>query len=75
MMRVGHYRPVHVKSSEAQLVRTILQARRQVVGSLLQIQGGIRGLLKVYGLKEGETHRNQFHQRVCGCCCTRRRQR
>ncbi len=64
MMRVGHYRPVHVKSSEAQLVRTILQARRQVVGSLLQIQGSIRGLLKVYGLKVGETHRCQFDKRV-----------
>ena len=64
MMRVGHYRPVHVKSSEAQLVRTILQARRQIVGSLLQIQGSIRGLLKVYGLKVGETHRSQFDKRV-----------
>ena len=64
MMRVGHYRAVHVKSPEAQFVRTILQARRQVVATLLQIQGSIRGLLKVYGLKVGDTHRCRFDKRV-----------
>lgn len=64
MMRVGHYRAVHVKSPEAQMVRTVLQARRQVVASLLQIQGSIRGLLKVYGLKVGDTHRCRFDKRV-----------
>jgi transposase len=64
MMRIGHYRPVHVKSPEAQLVRTILQARRQVVATLLQIQGSIRGLLKVYGLKVGDIHRVRFDKRV-----------
>jgi len=47
MMRVGHYRPVHVKSAEAQLIRTTLQARRQIVTTLLQIQGSIRGLLRI----------------------------
>jgi transposase len=64
MMRVGHYRPVHVKSAEAQLIRTTLQARRQIVATLLQIQGSIRGLLRMHGLKVGETHRNRFDQRV-----------
>ncbi len=64
MMRVGHYRAVHVKSPKAQMVRTVLQARRQVVATLLQIQGSIRGLLKVYGLKVGETHRCRFDKRV-----------
>jgi len=38
MMRVGHYRPVHVKSAEVQIIRTTLQARRQIVTTLLQIQ-------------------------------------
>jgi transposase len=64
MMRVGHYRGVHVKSQEAQMIRTVLQSRRQIVASLLQIQGSIRGLLKVYGLKVGDTHRNRFDERV-----------
>jgi transposase len=64
MMRVGHYRAVHVKSIEAQLIRTTLQARRQIVATLLQIQGTIRGLLRMQGLKIGEIHRNQFNERV-----------
>jgi transposase len=41
MMRIGHYRPVHVKSAEAQLIRTTLQARRQIVATLLQ-EAGLR---------------------------------
>ena len=31
MTRVGHYCAVHVKASEAQHIRTVLQARRQIV--------------------------------------------
>jgi transposase len=64
MMRIGHYRPVHVKSAEAQLIRTTLQARRQIVATLRQIQGTIRGLLRMHGLKMGEIHRNRFDKRV-----------
>jgi transposase len=64
MMRVGHYRPVHVKPAEAPLIRTTLQARRQIVATLLQIQGSIRGLLRMHGLKVGEIHRNRFNKRV-----------
>ncbi len=64
MMRLGHYRPVHVKSPAAQTMRTTLTARMQLVGSQLQIEGTIRGLLKVYGLKIGAIHRNRFAARV-----------
>jgi transposase len=64
MMRLGHYRPVHVKSPAAQSMRTTLAARMQLVASQLQIEGTIRGLLKVYGLKIGSIHRNRFAARV-----------
>jgi transposase len=64
MMRIGHYRPVHVKSAEAQPIRTTLQTRRQIVATLLQIQGSIRGLLRMHGLRVGEIHRNRFDTRV-----------
>jgi transposase len=64
MMRLGHYRPVHVKSPTAQLMRTTLAARMQLVASYLQIEGTIRGLLKIYGLKIGAIHRNRFAARV-----------
>jgi hypothetical protein len=64
MMRLGHYRPVHVKSSAAQSMRTTLTARMQLVASQLQIEGTIRGLLKVCGLKIEAIHRNRFAVRV-----------
>jgi transposase len=46
MMRLGHYRPVHVKSLAAQAMRTTLTVRMQLVASQLRIEGTIRGLLK-----------------------------
>lgn len=64
MKRLGHYRPVHVKSPASQSMRTTLSARMQLVASQLQIEGTIRGLLKVYGLKIGAIHRNRFSARV-----------
>jgi transposase len=64
MMRLGHYRPVHVKSPAAQSMRTTLTVRMQLIASQLQIEGTIRGLLKVYGLKIGAIHRNRFAARV-----------
>jgi len=64
MMRLGHYRPVHVKSPAAQSMRTTLTVRMQLVASQRQIEGTIRGLLKVYGLKIGAIHRNRFAARV-----------
>jgi transposase len=64
MMRLGHYRPVHVKSPAAQAMRTTLAARMQLVAAQLQIEGTIRGLLRVYGLKIGAVHRNRFTARA-----------
>lgn len=64
MMRLGHYRPVHVKSKASQLVRTTLVARRKFVEHMLSIEITIRGLLKVHGLKLGGLHRCQFAAKV-----------
>ncbi|MGA7327383.1 MAG: IS110 family transposase [Rhodomicrobium sp.] len=63
MMRLGHYRPVHVKSKESQLLRTTL-ARKKFVDHMLAIEDTIRGLLKVHGLKIGAVHRCTFAARV-----------
>jgi hypothetical protein len=38
MMRLGHYRPVHVKSPAAQSMRTTLAVRMQLVASQLRIE-------------------------------------
>jgi hypothetical protein len=67
MMRIGHYRPMH-GARRSLSVETTLQARRQIVTTLLQIQGSIRGLLRMHGLKVGEIHRALMTLR-----CSRRR--
>jgi transposase len=64
MMRLGHYRPVHVKSKASQLLRTTLIARKKFVDHMLAIEATIRGLLKVHGLKLGAVHRCAFAARV-----------
>jgi transposase len=64
MMRLGHFRAVHVKSKESQLLRTTLIARRKFVDHMLAIEDTIRGLLRVHGLKVGLIHRVRFAPRV-----------
>ena len=64
MMRLGHYRPVHVKSKASQLLRTTLIARKKFVDHMLAIEDTIRGLMKVHGLKLGAVHRSRFAAKV-----------
>lgn len=64
MMRLGHFRPVHVKSRASQILRTTLRARYKFVEHLKSIELTIRGLLKVHGLKIGAVHRCTFAARV-----------
>lgn len=64
MMRLGHFRVVHVKSKESQLLRTTLIARKKFVDHMLAIEDTIRGLLKVHGLKLGAVHRCTFAAKV-----------
>jgi transposase len=71
MMRLGHYRPVHVKSRSSQLRRALLIGRRQFMASTLQIENTVRGLLRVQGLKLGKVHRNYFSERARELCAQR----
>jgi transposase len=64
MMRLGHFKPVHVKSRSSQLLRTTLAARKTFVDHMLEIEQAIRGYLKVYGLKLGDVHRCNFAAKV-----------
>ncbi|MCC6789751.1 MAG: IS110 family transposase [Hyphomonadaceae bacterium] len=64
MMRIGHFRPVHVKSGASQRIRTVLNAREKLVRQIIKIEQTIRGLLKVYGLKIGAVHRCTYAARV-----------
>jgi hypothetical protein len=67
MMRLGHHRPVHVKSKASQLLRTALIARKKFVEHMLSVETTIRGLLKVNGLKLGNVNRCGLPQKLRLC--------
>lgn len=50
ILRLGWYRPVHVKSYAAHRVRAMLGARAQLVGMVVRLSNQVRGILKVFGI-------------------------
>lgn len=64
MMRVGLYRPVHVKTVASQEKRTLLAARKLLQGQNRAIENDLRGLLRTFGLKVGPTSAGTFDARV-----------
>src|SRR5918993_4894844 len=64
LLRLGWYRPVHAKSVSAQEVRSLLTARKLIQGKLLDIESGIRGVLRGFGLKVGPISRGRFDARI-----------
>jgi len=62
--RMGWYRPVHSKSLAAQELRALLAGRKMLLGKLLDVELSIRGILRGFGLKLGETTRSRFAGRV-----------
>jgi transposase len=64
LMRLGWFRPVHCKSVGAQEIRAILTARRLVQSKLLDIENSLRGILRGFGLKVGETTPRGFAGRI-----------
>ena len=64
MMRTGWFRPVHIKSIASQELRLLLVARRALIGRRRDIENVIRGTLKVFGIRVGQTSRLNFSKRV-----------
>jgi transposase len=64
LLRMGWHRPVHRKSPPAQEVRALLVGRKLLQGKLLDVELSIRGLLRGFGLKLGETSKGRFAARV-----------
>src|SRR4029079_1780276 len=55
LMRLGWFRPVHCKSMSAQEARSLLTARKLVQSKLRDVENSLRGILRGFGLKVGET--------------------
>jgi transposase len=64
LMRMGWFRPVHVKTLPAQEVRALLTARKLLVNKLRDIELGIRGLLRGFGLKLGSVSKGKYASRI-----------
>lgn len=64
LLRMGWFRPVHCKSASAQEVRALLTARKLLLGKMLDIELGLRGVLRGFGLKMGKVSRGRFAARV-----------
>lgn len=64
LLRMGWFRPVHCKSASAQEVRALLTARKQLQKKMLDIELGLRGVLRGFGLRIGKISRGRFARRV-----------
>jgi transposase len=64
MMRVGLYRPVHVKTLRSQKVRMLLTHRKLLQSKAIAIENDLRGTLRNFGLKIGTAGRTRFETRI-----------
>lgn len=64
MLRLGWFKPVHAKSAGAQEIRALLSARKLLTRKRADIDIGMRGILRAYGLKVGRVGRGRFDERL-----------
>jgi transposase len=64
MMRVGLYRPVHVKTLRSQKLRMLLTHRKLLQSKAIAIENDLRGTLRNFGLKVGIAGAMKFEARI-----------
>jgi transposase len=64
MMRVGLFKPVHVKTLVAQEQRMLLTSRKLLQRKLLDLESDLRGTLRNFGLKVGTVRSSRYEARV-----------
>ena len=64
LMRLGWFRPVHVKTPPAQEIRALLTGRKMLQNKLKDVELGIRGLLRGFGLKVGKVSAGKYEARI-----------
>src|ERR1700749_2913002 len=64
MMRVGVYRPVHVKTLRSQKLRMLLTHRKLLQSKAIAIENDLRGTLRNFGLKVGMVGTVRFEARI-----------
>jgi transposase len=63
-MRVGMYRPVHVKTLRSQKLRMLLTHRKLLQSKAIAIENDLRGTLRNFGLKVGMVGTVKFEARI-----------
>jgi transposase len=64
MMRVGLYRPVHVKTLRSQKLRMLLTHRKLLQSKAIAIENDLRATLRNFGLKVGMAGAAKFEARI-----------
>jgi transposase len=64
MMRVGLYRPVHVKTLRSQKLRMLLTHRKLLQAKAIAVENDLRATLRNFGLKVGVVGTVKFEARV-----------
>ena len=64
MMRVGLYRPVHVKTLRSQKLRMLLTHRKLLQSKAIAVENDLRGTLRNFGLKVGMVGKAKFEARI-----------
>ena len=64
MMRVGLYRPVHVKTLRSQKLRVLLTHRKLLQSKAIAVDNDLRATLRNFGLKVGVVGAAKFEARI-----------
>ena len=64
MMRVGLYRPVHVKTLRSQKLRVLLTHRKLLQSKAIAIENDLRASLRNFGLKVGMIGSVKYEMRI-----------
>ena len=64
MIRVGLYRPVHVKTLRSQKLRMLLTHRKLLQSKAIALENDLRGTLRNFGLKVGMVGKVRFEARI-----------
>src|SRR6476661_7263005 len=64
MMRVGLYRPVHVKTVRSQKLRMLLTHRKLLQSKAIAVENDLRATLRNFGLKVGIVGTVKFEARI-----------
>jgi len=64
MMRVGLYRPVHVKTLRSQKLRMLLTHRKLLQSKAIAVDNDLRATLRNFGLKVGMVGATKFEARI-----------